>query len=69
MQGILLLLLLISPALSVEYKVSIKTGETDYAASYAIFYYTVVGTKGTTAEHLADIPDYIDRQNGTTDTW
>ncbi|XP_063690486.1 uncharacterized protein LOC134823063 [Bolinopsis microptera] len=51
-----------------QYKVTIRTSDTEYAGSGSDFYYTFLGNKGSTAEKKAD--NYgDDRQKGETDTW
>ena len=67
MQNMLFLLFLITPALSVEYRVRITTASIVNSESIAVFYYTVVGTKGDTREFEADNDG--DRRKGATDLW
>ena len=47
---------------------SIQTSDIDDAGSDSTFYYTFIGTKGETAEHLADL-EGNDRQAGQLETW
>ena len=47
---------------------TIQTSDIDDAGSDSTFYYTFIGTKGETAEHLADL-EGNDRQAGQLETW
>ena len=54
--------------ISALYEVTILTSDMTDAGSNSAFYYTFVGTKGQTGEHLADNPGN-DRATGRSDTW
>ena len=47
---------------------TIRTSDIEDAGSDSYFYYTILGTKGSTAENEADNSGN-DRQRGETDTW
>ena len=53
---------------SVEYRVKTVTSAQKYADSGSIFYYTITGARGKTAEYRADNPEK-DRQLGQTNTY
>ena len=51
-----------------QYEVTIQTSDIDNAGSDSTFYYTFIGTKGMTSEHLSD-NEGNDRQVGQVETW
>ena len=51
-----------------EYKVTTKTGTEGDADTDEDFYYTIIGTRGTTSEYLTNTPG-DDRVLGQTDTY
>ena len=53
---------------SVQYEVTIQTSDINFAGSDSSFYYTFIGTKGSTSEHLANA-NGNDMESGQSNTW
>ena len=61
-------LLAANKILSVEYKITTETKDVNAAGTVSDFYYKIIGTRGTTSEHITD-NDGSDRNRGENDTY